>query len=168
VKLTENAEISLRNTMKHLFDIFLSSVGFLHACIFITGGTIKWLGSKTPEADSISRLLQEWGVPAHAIILKPGSLNTYRNALSTKRLSDKRGLKSILLVTSAMHMLRALATFRSAGINAIPSPTDNGVVDREEFTVIDFLPDAGALANTTQAIKEHMGLVVYRWRGWIK
>jgi uncharacterized SAM-binding protein YcdF (DUF218 family) len=136
--------------------------------VIATGGTIKWRGSKTPEADSISRLLQEWGVPAHAIIMEPGSLNTYQNALNTKRLLDRRGLKSILLVTSAIHMKRALATFRSAGINAIPSPTDYGVVDREEVTIIDFLPDAGALAGTTQAIKEYMGLVVYRWRGWIK
>jgi uncharacterized SAM-binding protein YcdF (DUF218 family) len=136
--------------------------------IIVTGGTIKWLGSKTPEADSISRLLQEWGVPANAIVIEQESVNTYQNALNTKRLLERRGLKSILLVTSAMHMPRALATFRSAGINAIPSPTDYVAVQREELTIIDFLPDAGALANTTQAIKEYMGLVVYRCQGWIK
>jgi uncharacterized SAM-binding protein YcdF (DUF218 family) len=65
-------------------------------------------------------------------------------------------------------MPRALATFRAEGINALPSPTDYEVVDREGYTILDFLPDAEALADTTQAIKEYMGLVVYRWRGWIK
>lgn len=135
--------------------------------VIATGGAIKWLGSKTPEAHSISRLLQEWGVPASAVIMEPGSLNTYQNAVNTKRLLDGRGLKTVLLVTSAMHMPRALATFRAAGINVIPSPTDYGAADREEFTILDFLPDAEALADTTRAIKEYLGLVVYRWRGWI-
>lgn len=135
--------------------------------VIATGGAIKWLGSKTPEAHSISRLLQEWGVPAKSIIIELGSLNTYQNAVNTKRLLDRQGLENILLVTSAMHMPRALATFRMAGINAIPSPTDYGVTDREESTILDFLPDAGALAGTTQAIKEYLGLAVYRWRGWI-
>ena len=35
--------------------------------VIATGGAIRRLGSKTPEACSISRLLQEWGVPASAI-----------------------------------------------------------------------------------------------------
>lgn len=130
--------------------------------IIATGGAIRWLGSKTPEASSISRLLQEWGVPASAIVIETGSLNTYQNAVNTKRLLDRRGLGNVLLVTSAMHMPRALATFRTAGIDAIPSPTDYEVIDREEFTIMDFLPDAEALADTTRAIKEYLGLVVYR------
>ena len=66
-----------------------------------------------------------------------------------------------------MHMPRALATFRTVGISAIPSPTDYGATDREEFTILDFLPDAEALVGTTRAIKEYLGMVVYWWRGWI-
>lgn len=135
--------------------------------VIATGGMIKWIRSKMPEAHSISHLLQEWGVPASAIIMETGSQNTYQNAVNTKRLLDGQGLKTVLLVTSAMHMPRALATFRTAGIKAISSPTDYGATDREEFTILDFLPDAGALANNTRAIKEYIGVVVYRWRGWI-
>jgi hypothetical protein len=33
-------------------------------------------------------------------------------------------------------------------------------------SLLDFLPDAGALAQTTEAIKEWIGLAVYRVRGW--
>ena len=93
---------------------------------------------------------------------------THQNALNTKRLLEQRKIKQILLVTSAIHMPRALATFRTMGINAIPSPTDYRVVEREKFTIFDLLPDAEALTGTTQAIKEYFGLIVYRWRGWIK
>jgi hypothetical protein len=30
-----------------------------------------------------------------------------------------------------------------------------------------FLPDAGALSHTTNAIKEYIGYAYYRWKGWI-
>jgi hypothetical protein len=33
-------------------------------------------------------------------------------------------------------------------------------------SVLDLLPDARALARTTSAIKEMIGLCVYRFRGW--
>ena len=136
--------------------------------IIATGGSIKWMSGKNPEAIAIRRLLEELGVPANDILNEVESLNTYQNAINTKKLLTNHGLKDILLVTSASHMPRALATFRTMGINAIPSPTDYTVIDREKLSIFDFLPDAEALAGTTQAIKEYLGLIVYRWRGWIK
>jgi len=136
--------------------------------IIATGGANDRFGTKTQEALTIRKLLQEWDVPTKAIILETESLNTYQNAVNTKKLLDQRKLKTVLLVTSASHMHRALATFRSAGIHAIPSPTDYRVVNQEEFTILSFLPDAEALAGTTRAVKEYLGFLVYRWRGWIE
>jgi len=136
--------------------------------VIAVGGASEWRGFKIPEAPSISKLLSEWGVPTTAVIIESESLNTHQNAFNTKRLLEQRKIEQILLVTSAVHMLRALKTFRKMGINTIPSPTDYRVVDREKFSIFDFLPDAEALSGTTQAIKEYLGLMVYRWRGWIK
>jgi hypothetical protein len=34
------------------------------------------------------------------------------------------------------------------------------------MTVLDWLPDAGALEGSTRAIKEYVGYWVYRARGW--
>lgn len=136
--------------------------------IIVTGGTIRWMSAKKPEAITIRRLLEELDVPLVSVIIEVESLNTFQNATNTKRLLTKHGLKNILLVTSASHMSRALATFRTIGIQAIPSPTDYTVIDSEKLSIFDFLPDAEALAGTTQAIKEYLGLMVYRWRGWIK
>jgi hypothetical protein len=31
---------------------------------------------------------------------------------------------------------------------------------------MDFVPNAGALAMTSEAIREWIGLKVYEWRGW--
>lgn len=77
-------------------------------------------------------------------------------------------LQTVLLVTSAAHMPRALAVFRSQGVDVIPSPTDIAVVGKKKLSIFDWLPDAGALAQTTMAIKEHIGYAIYKWRGWIK
>jgi len=84
------------------------------------------------------------------------------------RLLDKRKVKRILLVTSAIHMPRALATFRTLGITAIPSPTDYLEVDRKNFEIKDFLPNIDALGDTSLAVREYLGIMAYRWRGWIK
>jgi len=135
--------------------------------IITSGGSIPWMGSSVPEACAVTDLLCEWGVPADAVIQEPESLNTYQNAVNTKRLFDKQGLKSILLVTSAFHMPRALATFRAAGIHAIPSPTGFHINNEKKITLLDILPDAGALNGTTLAMKEYLGCVVYRIRGWL-
>ena len=136
--------------------------------IIATGGANTWLGTKIQEAFTMDKLLREWGVPESVIVREGNSLNTHQNAVNTKRLLNQKKLKTILLVTSASHMPRALATFRSAGITAIPSPTDYKIVDQEKSFVLSFLPDIGSLGGTTLALKEYLGLLVYRWRGWIK
>jgi uncharacterized SAM-binding protein YcdF (DUF218 family) len=135
--------------------------------VLVTGGAIPWLGSDIPEAGSMVALLEEWGVPGAAIIAEAASRNTYENAVFSKPLLSEYGLRRVLLVTSALHMRRALATFRTAGIDAVPAATDYTVTYRDWRTVIDFLPDARALSHTTDAIREYVGYVYYRWKGWI-
>lgn len=121
-----------------------------------------------PEAYAMKALLAEWGVPKKNIIVETKSLNTYSNAVNSKPLLDKRSVKRVLLVTSAIHMPRALATFRTLGINAIPSPTDYLATNRKKYEIKDFLPNIDALKDTSLAVKEYLGMMAYRWRGWIK
>ena len=58
------------------------------------------------------------------------------------------------------------AAFRRVGPNVIPAATDIRVVYPLYSSLVDFLPDAGSLAQTTEAIKEWIGLAAYRVRGW--
>lgn len=90
--------------------------------------------------------------------------NTRENAINTAVIWRERGCSG-LLVTSATHIPRALASFRKAGLDVAPWPADF----RGRYppvSVFDFLPDASALEITTTAIKEWLGLAVYRLRGW--
>lgn len=143
--------------------------------IIATGGRIAWLKNAPPEADSMKNLLVEIGVPASAIIEETQAVNTYENALYTKEILKQRGIKKSLLVTSASHMPRSLRVFQKQEIDVIPAPTDFLVtkLDWEQLqgtpqaTLFNLLPNAENLKQTTQAIKEYIGIVVYWLRGWI-
>jgi len=143
--------------------------------IIATGGRITWLQNAPPEADSMKNLLIEIGVPESAIIEETQALNTYENALYTKKILEKRGIKQSLLVTSASHMPRSLRVFQKQGIDVIPAPTDFLVtqLDWEQLqmtpqaTLFNLLPSAENLKQTTQALKEYLGLIVYWLKGWI-
>jgi uncharacterized SAM-binding protein YcdF (DUF218 family) len=64
-------------------------------------------------------------------------------------------------------MPRAAGAFAKAGLTVIPFPTDVPPGDVVGIaTVLDLLPDAGALAKTTDALREWLGLAYYRIMGW--
>jgi uncharacterized SAM-binding protein YcdF (DUF218 family) len=133
--------------------------------VLVSAGNIPWALAIKPEAELTKELLVEWGVPSEAIEIETASRNTYENAREIERMWKARGFKSALLVTSAIHMPRAIAVFRRADFPVIASTADVLVVDGED--VFTWLPDASALATTTNAVKEWMGIFVYRLRGYL-
>ncbi|MGK7916967.1 MAG: YdcF family protein [Prochloraceae cyanobacterium] len=143
--------------------------------IIAAGGRIAWRGGGQPESADMAQLLGLMGVPLEAIVQEPNSLNTYQNAVNVRQILADREINRVLLVTSAMHMPRSLMIFQRQGIEAIPAPTDFLVSqqDLEELTsstqamILNLLPDARHLETTTKAIKEYLGIVVYRLRGWL-
>ena len=134
--------------------------------IIASGGTMPWKEAVDREAPAMQRALRSWGVPADSVVLEGTSSNTYQNATHTAVTLTRLKADRVLLVTSALHMRRALATFSQAGIDAIPVPTDYRVVEGGH-TLLDLLPTSGALTRTTAAIREYVGYIVYDWRGWI-
>jgi len=141
--------------------------------LILCGGTVHL--EAAPEAASMAEVLEFVGVPESAIVQEPESLNTYQNAVKLHEILVKRNLHRILLVTSAIHMPRALLVFRHEGIDALPAPTDFGVTEggTEEFSkgfgaiLISLLPDADSLDLTSRALKEYFGLAGYRLAGWL-
>jgi uncharacterized SAM-binding protein YcdF (DUF218 family) len=134
--------------------------------ILVSGGNLPWRSGASPEAELAADLLAEFRVPSSAIVVEAESRNTYENAVNTAAIFEERGWTSGLLVTSAAHMPRALATFRKTGLEVVPVSTDVQVRFPLYDSLLDFLPDAEALERTTSAIKEIIGSAVYRSRGW--
>ncbi len=153
------------------FDRLLHGLRLLRAGkapgLILSGGAIAWLtGSSLPEAARMARLAAEYGVEPGQLLLESRSRNTRENAVHTARLMGERGLKRVLLVTSARHMPRAAGVFRKAGVDFVPAPTDFRVAAKP-FSPWRLLPDVESLDASSRAVKEYAGLAVYRLRGWL-
>lgn len=143
--------------------------------VIASGGRIEWKGSGPPESGDMAVILETLGVPKEAIIEEPRSLNTYENALYVRQILQEKGIKRVLLVTSAMHMPRSLLIFKRQGIEAIPAPTDFLVTEADinetsstpQAILLNAVPDADNLYKTTRALKEYLGRVVYSLKGWL-
>ena len=139
--------------------------------LVVTGGRADWLGEGgNPESEDMAAIAEAMGVPKGAILQESQSFNTRDNAVNTKQILDKRQITKILLVTSALHMPRSMEIFRKVGVESIPAPTDFLSVKNENdkgwATVLELLPSVDALKNTTNAIKEYIGLFMYQMLGW--
>jgi uncharacterized SAM-binding protein YcdF (DUF218 family) len=143
--------------------------------IIVSGGRVAWRGKGDPEAKDLTKLLTTMGVPSADIIPEGDSYNTHDNAVNVKKILQEQNFKTILLVTSAMHMPRSIAIFKHLGMNAIAAPTDYRISQLEidepngqtKSAILSFLPDEERFVHTTQAIKEYIGLLVYKLRGWL-
>jgi uncharacterized SAM-binding protein YcdF (DUF218 family) len=139
--------------------------------LVVTGGRAEWYGEGgNPESEDMAAIAEVMGVPSSAIVQESQSFNTRDNAVNTKQILDKKGVNKILLVTSALHMPRSIEIFRKVGLEIIPAPTDFLSVKNDNSKgfalILDLLPSAEALKNTTNAIKEYIGLFIYQLAGW--
>jgi uncharacterized SAM-binding protein YcdF (DUF218 family) len=142
--------------------------------MILSGGCIQWNPSSpalASEAEDMQVLLELFGIRSQDLLLDSYSLNTYQNAINTQRILRKEHLKTILLVTSAFHMPRALAIFQQLNIDTTPVPTDFRTLrDPQNSSLQDFLlnlfPSVEYLNQTSLGLKEYVGLFVYRLRGW--
>jgi uncharacterized SAM-binding protein YcdF (DUF218 family) len=120
-------------------------------------------------------ILVMMGVPRKSILLESGSRNTYENAIETRALLEQLEAGHVILVTSALHMPRAYRVFTHAGLDVTPAPADylGSEEDWHHYTQADptiqlynLLPKAENLHRTTRAMKEYVGLLMYRLHGW--
>jgi len=131
--------------------------------ILVTGGGVE--GART-EAQQMRDLLGVMGVPAEDILLERASRNTHDNAVNSAQLLRAKGMKRILLVTSAYHMRRSLALFAVQGLDVTPAPTDYQRLMTPSL-LPSWLPAVSNLYQSTEALHEMVGYWVYRRQGWL-
>jgi uncharacterized SAM-binding protein YcdF (DUF218 family) len=128
--------------------------------IIATGGHGS---SRYSEAGLLAYQLEQQGVPAGHIIKEENSINTRDHALFVPPLLKQHGIDRFVLVTSQQHIARALAAFRAAGANPVPSIPEVYVADH----VLDmYLPSNTGLQISEGLIYDLMGWVYYKLRGW--
>lgn len=87
--------------------------------LVLTGGDARVFGTGPKEAVEMKRWAVRLGVPESATMIDIEARNTYENATGTKRLL---GPASILLVSSASHLPRAVPVFTKQGFRVRPAP----------------------------------------------
>ena len=133
------------------------------------GGGASFDGAMRVEADLVKALLASWKLPANADVVSFGMTgNTHEEALKTVALLRERGWKRVLLVTSAFHMKRAAATFRTAGVDVVPVPCNFLTSVSTAEPPLQFnVPNWGGCEKIGIWMHEMIGWQMYRRRGWI-
>lgn len=132
--------------------------------ILLSGGAHE---GKVSEAQVMAKILRQRGIPESALILENESRYTYENAQFSDRIMQGLRLKRALLVTSALHMPRALATFKKRGIDALPAASAPQITLPEDEELNPWLPHIRSLEASRTIIKEYLGLFGYWLRGWV-
>ena len=127
--------------------------------LLFTGGEGELLGSNMSEAERARRFYAEQGVDPQRLVFESASRSTHENAVLSARLPGVDPTLPWLLLTSAWHMPRAMATFQKAGWNVTPWPADYRAGLEADWSRYSLA--AGAQKWQT-ALHELLGLAVYR------
>ena len=125
------------------------------------------LDGGTSEAQSMARYLKNAGIAEKNILLEEQSYTTRENAIYSAQKLKNLKLNQILLVTSSLHMARAMASFEKQGVNVIAAPVAPQITRPNDSWLAIWKPNYQSLNASRSIIKEYVGLLVYWLRGWI-
>ncbi|WP_051309095.1 YdcF family protein [Desulfogranum japonicum] len=128
--------------------------------ILISGGRVD--SQRIPLSHVTRRFLLDLGIASQDILVEDRSRDTYENGLYSKQVCVQHGFTRPLLVTSAIHMQRAMFVSEAIGLHAIPFPCGLTTWQNKKYTWLAFLPSAASFKKTAAAMHEWMGLLYYQ------
>jgi uncharacterized SAM-binding protein YcdF (DUF218 family) len=134
--------------------------------VFASGGEAEEADVDNPESAVVRAVLEGAGVPAERVILESDSTNTHEQAMELAPILRERGFERFVLVTSPVHMRRALGVFRAQGFHPVPSAALQRSETAPDFSSL-FLPHPEALRLSAAALREALALAYYGARGWL-
>jgi uncharacterized SAM-binding protein YcdF (DUF218 family) len=126
--------------------------------ILLSGG----VGGAVKHADVLGQVAQILGVPAESYVLDRSAWDTEQEA---SNLAGQIGKEPFLLVTSALHMPRAMGLFRRAGVHPIAAPTHHVTLDEPGVGLDELFPSPGALSKMDAGAHEYIGMLWSKLRG---
>jgi uncharacterized SAM-binding protein YcdF (DUF218 family) len=127
--------------------------------VIVSGGTVH--GAQLSEGALMKAALAEnFSVPV--AWNEDRSRTTWEDALYTARLLQPEKLGTVVLVSQAWHLPRALWAFERVGLKALPWPAPRAALRLNGIE--DFLPSIAALRDSFYALHEMIGGVYYRLR----
>jgi len=135
---------------------------FEQAPIVAAGGGL----ADIPEAAMMRQYLVFRGLDEARIFTDDRSINTRENALNVASLVvEKNWSNEVRLVTSAIHMPRAIGVFQAVGLTPCALPTDYQALSNVPWYML--APQTTALEKFDDYLHERIGTWVYKRRGWL-
>lgn len=119
--------------------------------IIVLSGGPKW------ESSGMLDLALRLGLPRDRIVMEPMSANTHENATMTGALLRERSIDRAVVVTSAMHMRRALRYFEMEGVRATGATADVIGYTMDGIRLSAVVPSASAMLRSHVAMHEVVG-----------
>ncbi|MDJ0789206.1 MAG: YdcF family protein [Myxococcota bacterium] len=132
--------------------------------LVLSGASSAVVQRDEPEARRIARWLESLGIERDRLVLESVSRSTAENATETARLAAGLGIEKVVLVTSALHMRRAVGCFEKAGLEVVPHPVDH-IARRVGFGPRAVMPSEIWLLHARKLWKEILGSVWYALTG---
>ncbi|WAC26706.1 YdcF family protein [Ancylobacter sp. SL191] len=151
---------AFQEAAERLFALADLSRRYPDARLVFSGGSGRLDPPPIAEADVIRQVLPQIGVDPGRVIFEGRSRNTAENARLTRGLVNPVAGERWLLVTSAMHMPRAMGCFRAAGFPVTAYPVDYRTTGQGAVWRL-FGSVAEGLQFVDGALREWVGLVVY-------
>jgi len=130
--------------------------------VFVSGGVVL-SDSTEPEGKIMQRYLVDFGVPVERIHVESLSRNTWENARMLLPVLRPAGIRHVLLVTSAVHMPRAVWCFTSQGIKVTAAPCAYMGGRGATRDLRGYLPYWTTFDESCLAMYEYLGLLWYGW-----
>ncbi|MGE4352196.1 MAG: YdcF family protein [Bdellovibrionales bacterium] len=136
------------------------------AKLVIVGSTNHVSPSTKVHTDDIAaNLLKAIHVSPQRVLYEKESRTTHENAVLTKAFVKPKAGETWIVISSAVHLPRAVLCFEREGWRVTPSPADYFTDGRYKVTPGLYLQQNLDFLST--AAHEYYGLVLYRMLGWI-
>ncbi len=135
------------------------------ATVISSGGLLSPDAPGTPTGEAMAGALLALGVPRAQLLVEIEARNTREEALVVARMLRARPPTSVVLVTVGVHMRRAAAAFRAAGVPVIPAIARSP--DAELRRSSRWLPSNQGLGHSGLIAHELLGIAYYTLRGWM-
>jgi uncharacterized SAM-binding protein YcdF (DUF218 family) len=133
--------------------------------VLLSGGPSEGAPEGPLLADAMRDFMQARGVRPADLIVENRSRTTHENAVKCAAILRSRGIRRVVLVTDAKHMMRAALCFRHEGIEVVPAPC-NYLTSKFQNRWDDYLPSPIGAGRIQEAFHEWLGIAYYRLRGW--
>lgn len=159
-------QVEINSNGSRLTEMLALANRYPKARLVFSGGDGNLIKTSSSESEQLAILLKQMGFETLRIEYEGRSKNTYENMVYSREMIQPRESETWILITSAFHMPRSLAIFRSCGWQVTPYPV--GYMTDGKY---EWLPDFDVLGNMSKfhvAVREFIGIMAYTLTDKIK